>query len=43
MNAAVVTRATMPTIPRPRMPVEDRVEEPVRVTSAVAYQRVLHL
>jgi hypothetical protein len=42
MNAAVVTRATMPSIPRPRMPMDARVEEPVRITSAVAYQRVMH-
>jgi hypothetical protein len=42
MNAAVVTRAAMPHIPTPRRPIEDAVEEPVRITSAVAYQRVLH-
>jgi hypothetical protein len=38
MNAAVLTRATMPRIPTPRSPVEDSV----RSTAAVAYQRVLH-
>src|SRR5215218_6955646 len=38
MNAAVVTRAALPQIPTPRRP----VDEPVRLTSAVAYQRVLH-
>src|SRR5687768_17356909 len=41
MNAAVVTRATMPGIPRPRTPI-DRVDEPIRTSAAVAYQRVLH-
>jgi hypothetical protein len=38
MNAAVLTRATMPRIPSPRTPVDDTL----RSTAAVAYQRVLH-
>jgi hypothetical protein len=40
MNAAVLTRATMPRIPSPRRPAE--ATGAVRSTSAVAYQRVLH-
>jgi hypothetical protein len=41
MNAAVVTRAALPHIPTPRRPA-DSVEGPDRLTSAVAYQRVMH-
>jgi Hemerythrin HHE cation binding domain len=41
MNAAVVTRAALPTIPTPRRPVDGAVEQP-RASAAVAYQRVLH-
>ncbi|MCW2698909.1 MAG: hemerythrin protein [Blastococcus sp.] len=38
MNGAVLTRAALPRVPTPRLPVEDAV----RSTAAVAYQRVVH-